>query len=451
MYSQIVNINYDKNMKPKTDVRVGDLYVDGDIYYHGVIAPGITGPAGVTGPTGSGSGLDTLTQLGGSAEVGVGITGTELVLRTLRAGTAMSVVELADTVDFVNIAIQSTNNTQIFNYGQSRSFSLTPSYTSSGAITSNAIVPVEDSAGILTQTSLTNVDYVPGARQKDPVYAMFTTTATGGITSNSILKFYPNTEAAYDTTADYLLGCDTGAGRIWQINMSTLSEQFMEDYDAIPLPLVNVRFIAMDIADNILLYNLIADPWIRYYDFSTGNTQKFIDTTTIPSFGADVNGMCFNNETNVLYFVDSNTVVYMVPFTPFDRNLTPNPPYGLITKYNMSIALSIPTGFTVQDGTNVPFFVFTQGAGSLLAQTNPIGSLGVGGVIVDSNTVEGGFVNYSLCFGASGRLYLNSLATNTMYRFDYSSSVSSVPSVHFAPTVNTYSCLTRSPYGIKAA
>jgi len=56
MYSQIVNINYDKNMKPKTDVRVGDLYVDGDIYYHGVIAPGITGPtgpAGVTGPTGS--------------------------------------------------------------------------------------------------------------------------------------------------------------------------------------------------------------------------------------------------------------------------------------------------------------------------------------------------------------------------------------------------------------
>ncbi|HNU61866.1 MAG TPA: hypothetical protein PKL04_06680 [Methanofastidiosum sp.] len=49
MSSQLTNISYNKSFAPKTNIRVNDIYIDGQI-----IPPIESGPTGPTGPTGSG-------------------------------------------------------------------------------------------------------------------------------------------------------------------------------------------------------------------------------------------------------------------------------------------------------------------------------------------------------------------------------------------------------------
>lgn len=48
MYSQLTNINYNKSLGPITDIRVNDLYIDGDIFPPIL---GQTGPTGAAGPS----------------------------------------------------------------------------------------------------------------------------------------------------------------------------------------------------------------------------------------------------------------------------------------------------------------------------------------------------------------------------------------------------------------
>jgi hypothetical protein len=412
---------------------------------------GLTGPTGQQGPTGgSGGGVTILGQTGGEERVGINITGSTLNLRTLKRGPGILVNQQASTVDFINTSIQTLNNTQSYNYGQTTNFSLVPSYSSYYAITSNSIVPLERTSGIITQPSLVDVNYIPGPRQTSASYSMFTTQDISGLRTNSILKLYPNTEVANDTDKDYVLGCDDATGRIWQITLQGPNEKLMNGYDGNPLPLTNVRKIAMDIADNILFFWELAGEWIYTYDFATGGVDKVIYLPSLALYSGTLEGLCYNNDKNVLYILDSGGNVYATSIKPFDRSILPLiVPFGTICLSSVQTASNLPLNFAIDDGTNTTFVIHSElpSGNTVLRQFGPNGDNPA--FFYFSNFIENNNSPYSLVFAASGRLYVHSPVTQKIYIFPYGSALNTTPTELFTCS-NSYSCLTRTPYGIIA-
>lgn len=491
--TNVANVNYDHSTVPY-DVRCRDLIVDRNSNISGSTGPpGPPGPPGATGPPGT-DGIDTLNQVGGGSQVAQSITGTTLNLRTLRGLGAITATQSLNNIDFsspvltlasspggntlinttfpnallkvlnpgVGISLNNTatsitinytgfetlNNTIIYDYGQDVNINLSQSYAVPATITSNDLTIYPEGAGELTQTSIITATYRPGPRETTPADIFFTTTTTTGLTNNSIVKLYPNLSIAYDTLRDFILGCDTVAGRIWQINMDTFSERLMEGYDGNPIPVVDAQYIAMDIADNLLFFHIETDPFIRVYDFVTGGIEKLIEITAIPGYSGIMRGMCFNNESHVLYFIDDASMIYSISIQPYNRNLGSEIPYSTVLYHPFSIAGHSPINLTFDDNSNTLLVIYSVAGVTQLAQVSPVGTPTP--VVVEFNPLENSVTNYSLVFAPSGRLYVNSLVSDRMYRFNYGESIRNSPAVHFAPSANKYFCLTRSPYGIQA-
>jgi hypothetical protein len=495
-YAAIIsNVSYDHEFV-NADVRCRDLYVDRDVFIPS-LPPGPTGPAGPPGPTGptgppGSGGITTLNQVGGGGQVAQSITGTTLNLRTLRGLGAITLNQTLNTIDFTSPVLtltsspggatlinttfpnatlksliagvgidqnnttnnitfstfSSRNNTIYYNYGQETNINLSLSYTAPGVVSTNALPTLPEGGGEIFQTSLTTAIYTPGPRENQPAEIFFTTTTSSGLTNNSIIKLYPNISIAYDTLRDFVLGCDTVSGRIWQINMDTFSEKLMEGYDGNPLTITDAQYIAMDIADNLLFFHIETDPFIRVYDFSTGNTENLIEITAIPGYSGIVRGMCFNNSSNTLYFIDDASTIYSISIQPYNRNLDNQIPFGTVLYYPFAISGRSPVNMTYEDNSNSLLIVYSVSGVTQISQVS-VPNAGTPSVI-EFNTLEASSSIYSLVFAPSGRLYVNSLVTGRMYRFNYGQSIRNSPPIHFSPTVNKYYCMTRCPYGIQA-
>jgi len=481
----------------KADVRCRDLYVDRDVFIP-ALPPGPTGPpgppgdTGPPGPTGPSSGLIGLNQVGGGGQVGLSLTPTTLNLRTLRGLGAVTMSQSLNNIDFSspvltlgsspggatlinttfpnallksliagvginqvnttnNITFStfaSSNNTIYYNYGQDTNIDLSLSYTAPGVVSNNNLPNPPEGGGDIFQTSLTTALYKPGPREAVPAEIFFTTTTSTGITNNSIVKLYPNLSIAHDSLRDFVLGCDSVTGRIWQINMDTLAERPMIGYDLNPLPIVDAQYIAMDIADNLLFFHIETDPFIRSYDFATGNTEKLIEINALPGYSGIVRGMCFNNASNTLYFIDDASTIYSISIQPYNRNLGPQIPFGTVLYYPFVIPGHSPVNMTYEDNSNSLLIVYSVSGVTQVTQVS-VPNAGTPSVI-EFNTLEASSSIYSLVFAPSGRLYVNSLVTDRMYRFNYGESIRNSPPVHFSPTANKYYCMTRCPYGIQA-
>lgn len=382
------------------------------------------------------------------AQVYAGLISGTHQFKTLQGGDGITISSSPTALSLNYTGILPLNNTVDYNFGQDVNIDLSLSYTSTDPISSNTITFIPEGGGEIFQTSPTTATYRPGPRENYPTSIYFTTTSTTGLTNNSIVKLQPNLSVAYDSLRDFILGCDSVTGRVWQINMDTFAERPMVGYDGNPLPIDTAQYIAMDIDDAVLFFHIETDPFIRVYDFVTGNVEKLIEITGIPGFSGILRGMCFNNITHTLYFIDDNSTLYSTSIPPYNRILTPIIPYGTILTYPFTISGHSPINITTDDSTNTLIITYSVSGVTQITQVSAINSYPPS--VVNFNTLEASSTIYSLTFGASGRLYVNSLVSDRMYRYNYGFAITNAPAVHFSPTVNKYYCLTRSPYGIQA-
>lgn len=458
--------------------------------------PGITITPSPTSLTFSSSGVTSLVNNGGGAEVGQNITSGTLNLRTLTASFASRLTQNLNTINitsdnyaFLNIGIgqggvyssrggdlsglvtiflktinqgvgiavtQDTDNIYLNSsliqpisfavqgkYLQNTSTDIANSYTSSLAVTSNTF-SVVDSLTTLTPTGLTTFDIIPAPRNTQPVIVTSTLTTSDGSQSRGLVKIYPDLSGAWNTENDWLMGVDDNF-RIYQINTVTGTTSLMKDYNGNDLPF-EAEFIAMDIDDNILFFISPGDTQIRSYDFTNGNIEKLFEFTLIDGWSGSQSFLYFNQENHVLYLGNNFSQVFYIQVRPFNRSMTTIIPTGtmlrlLFTPPNTS---TIHAMLFLQNPNDTFFVTYDDGTGSILAQAECVGGL-MNYLLI--NNIEGDNNKYAIEIGASGCLYLSSYNSGRLYKFTKGSTIEQAPTAIFGLGVRLYG-LTRSPYGI---
>lgn len=390
--------------------------------------------------------ITSVTNLGTGEPVLVDILGNSVRARSLIGVNGLSINNLGNELQLSDDQIQSLTNVITYNYGKIQSVDLSLSYNSPTGVVSNSVPICEYTAGNISSTGLTTLDYIPGARVTEALVLPFQTTANNGTTLNSEVKLFPNTLGACNYINEYLLYTNS-AGEISQINVLNNTERLMVDYNGSNLSFT-AQFIAMDIADNLLFYvRNPSDNFIRYYDFSTGNNDKLIEFTSLPTWSGNFVNMYFDQDAKVLYLLSDEYKFLRISVKPFDRN------YGLYIPMGMpSMVTNIPAtpitqySFCIDNGSKVQFLVGDTGSRTKLWQiSNPLGAVPF--YAEYQNDLESVSNGYAVEFGASGRLYIGSQDSKRLYRFDINQDVLSSPTSLFSLN-SSPTCLTRSPYGI---
>lgn len=392
--------------------------------------------------------VTSVTNLGTGEPILVDILAGSVRARSLLGVNGLAVNNLGNEVQLSDEQVQTKTAVISYNYGQLQSpVDLSVAYNSPSGVVSNTVPACENTAGLVTVTGLTTVDYQPGARSDQPLVLPFETLANNGTTANSEIKLYPNTTGANDYLNDYLLYTNS-AGEIWQLNAKSIDQRLMVDYNGNPLPFT-AQFIAMDIADNLLFYvRNPSDNFILYYDFATGVTDKVIEFTAYGTWSGTFVNMYFDQDAKVLYLLSSDYKYLRISVKPFNRVIsTTNIPMGMPSMVaNIPASAVTQYAFCIDNGSKVQYLVGDAGSQTKLWQiSNPLGSIPFDATY--ANDLESVSNGYAVEFGASGRLYIGSQDSKRLYRFEIGQDILSSPT-YVMDLFSSPLCITRSPYGI---
>lgn len=396
----------------------------------------------------SSSGVDTLNNVGGGASIGQSIASNTINLRTLIGTGPISVTQNSNDITIASGIMQSTNNSIIYNYGQTVAINLAASYNSPTPVISN-IGTMDQESGTIVPTGPTTANYIPSPRNKKVAFFTFTTTNSSA-TINSIAKIFPNIQYANDP-ADYFLA--SGAdGLLYQIAPGIAAENRMVNYDSTLVGLANLSAIALDIADNLLFYTQTTNPNnIRVYDFSTKADAAVLTANLVNGWtaGAVVADLCFCECSSTLYAKGDTAASRILAITIKPYNHVPPVRYDVAVTYLQPYTLTGGVNFSmaVTDNDDLYFAVRPSIGNSQVNLSIRIG--GGTAAFLATGTPEANTGIRKLVIGASGTLYCYSATTNVLFRVTPGNSVGN----GFA-TVKTltrgYRGFARTPYGIAA-
>lgn len=392
--------------------------------------------------------ITSVTNLGTGIPVLVDILAGSVRARTLVGINGIAINNLGNEVQFSEEQVQTKTSVIEYNYGQFQSsIDLSLAYSSPAGVVSNTVPNCENTAGVITVTGLTSIDYTPGARFDQALVLPFETVSSNTTTANSEIKLIPNTTGANDYIADYLMYTNS-SGEIRQVNVGSNTERIMVDYNGNTLP-ITAQYIAMDIADNLLFYlETSSDTFIRYYDFATGAADKVMEYTSIPTWTGSFVNMYFDQDAKVLYLLSSDYKYLRISIKPFNRNSGIYIPAGMSSTVTNTPAIPLTQySFCIDNGYKLQYLVGDDGSGTtrLYQISNPLGSVPFYAEF--QNDLESVSNGYTVEFAASGRLYVGSQNSKRLYRFEIGQDVTSTPTDYMGISTAPL-CMTRSPYGI---
>lgn len=390
-----------------------------------------------------------------SANIGVGqpilngLVGNQYQFRGLVPGPGILLSPSPTDVTIITGMIQSANNSIVYNYGQTTSINLAPSYSSFVPIISN-IGSLDQDSGSVTQTGPTTIDYTPSPRNRSAAFFTFTTTTSAGVTNNSIVRMSPDLRYADDKTQDYMLASGSN-GLLYQISPNIAAENLMLNYDGTPVGLVNLSTIAFSIADNLLFYTqLTATNIIRVYDFTTKADSLFINATSVSGWsgGAVICDLCFCQASNTLYAKGDTSASRLLAVTirPYDH--IPPVRYDNIITHAQPFALTGGINFSIFVTDNDdPYFAVRPSIGNTqVSISNKIGAGGTTGFSA-STIPEANTTTKKLVMASSGTLYCYSITGNAFYRIVPGGSIGN-GFVLVKNLTRSYASFSRSPLGI---
>lgn len=390
----------------------------------------------------------TLNNIGtGGEPIFNGLIANQYQFKNIAQGPGITISSDPANVFVTNSLIQSSSNTIMYNYGQTTSILLSPSYNSINPVILNTGILDQDS-GSVVQTSLTTIDYIPSPRNKKAAFFTFTTVSTTA-TNNSIVQMYPNLLYADDVINDYMLASGSN-GLLYQISPNIAAENLMLNYDGTPVGLINLSSIAFSIADNLLFYTQLgATNIIRVYDFSTKADALLVNAVIVSGWsgGSVICDLCFCQASNTLYAKGDTSAARLLAITirPYDH--IPPIRYDTIATYAQPYTLTggINLSMFVTDNNDVYFAVRPSIGNSQISISN---RLGAGTAAFGGSTIpEANTSTKKIVMGASGTLYCYSITANAFYRITPGGSISNGFTL-VKNLTRPYSSFTRSPYGI---